>query len=106
MQTIENILTGRSAFLKGSGGDKHAAESRRDLTMAIQQNYPAFEMLRDKLLGTGSPKNSLQSDTVGGAASAAETEFLFNRLQILSLEMYAFGQGLMPEKYFNKFTTV
>ena len=81
MQTIENILTGRSAFLKGSGGDKNAAENRRDLTMAIQQNYPAFELLRDKLLGAGGPQNAAQPVRVLDAASAAETEFLFDRLQ-------------------------
>lgn len=81
MQTIENILTGRSAFLKGSGGDKHAAENRRDLTMAIQQNYPAFEMLRDKLMGTGSAKATAQSNEERGATSAAETELLFDHLR-------------------------
>ena len=81
MQTIENILTSRSAFLKGSGGDKHAAENRRDLTMAIQRNYPAFEMLRDNLIGTGSPKIAMQSEKVRDAVSAAETEFLFDCLQ-------------------------
>ncbi len=81
MQTIEDILTGRSAFLKGSGGDKNAAENRRDLTMAIQQNYPAFELLRDKLLGAGGPQNAAQPVRVLDAASAAETELLFDHLQ-------------------------
>lgn len=81
MQTIENILTGRSAFLKGSGGDKHLAEQRRDLTMAIQQNYPAFEVLRDKLLGNRSAKDAEQPDTAGAAHSARDTELLFEHLQ-------------------------
>ncbi|MGI9514435.1 MAG: Card1-like endonuclease domain-containing protein [Anderseniella sp.] len=80
MQTIENILTGRSAFLKGSGGDKQMAEQRRDLTMAVQQNYPAFEVLRDKLLGIRSSENAGQSDTAGAAVSTADTELLFDHL--------------------------
>ncbi len=53
MQTIENILNGRSAFLKGAGGDRQAAEQRRDLIMAIQQDYPAFEVFRDSVHGMG-----------------------------------------------------
>lgn len=78
MQSIESILTARSAFLKGTGGDKLAAEGRRDLTRTIEQNYPAFEVLRDRLLGSGnSPKSSMpqqQPDSASGAAAEALLE--------------------------------
>jgi len=50
MYTIENILAARHAFLKGKGGDKQLAQGRRDLTMAIEHNYPAFEIMRDDLV--------------------------------------------------------
>lgn len=73
MQSIESILNSRSAFLKGTGGDKPAAEGRRDLTRAIDQTYPAFEVLRDRLPEAGrSPKPSmtpLQLNSASGAAT-------------------------------------
>jgi len=81
MQTIENILINRSAFLKGTGGDQQAAERRRDLTMAIEQNYPAFEVLRDNLLGTGSSNKPKRSGEHPDAALAPESGFLFERMQ-------------------------
>ncbi len=81
MQTIENILTGRSAFLKGSGGDKNLAEQRRELTMAIQQNYPAFEVLRDKLLGNRSAEAAGQPENAGATSLAQDTDLLFEHLR-------------------------
>lgn len=89
MQTIENILTGRSAFLKGSGGDKNLAEQRRELTMAIQQNYPAFEVLRDKLLGNRSAEAAGQPENAGVTSSVQDTDLLFEHLrqhQLLKLD--------------------
>ncbi len=77
MQSIENILTSRSAFLKGTGGDKNAAERRRELTMAIEHNYPAFEVLRDKLLGTGRTRDPVE----GRTPPTSEIEFLFESMQ-------------------------
>jgi hypothetical protein len=50
MPTIDDILASRSAFLKGSPGDREAAHGRCELTMEIEHNYPAFERLRDALL--------------------------------------------------------
>ena len=85
MQTIENILNSRSAFLKGTGGDRQAAERRRDLTMAIERSYPAFEILRDKFLlteGTGKPKGS---DELEEVASAPGYELLIERMQRFEL---------------------
>ena len=77
MQSIESILTTRSAFLKGSGGDKLAAEGRRDLTRAIEQNYPALEVLRDRLLGSGnSPKSSMPQQQPDSASAAAADALL------------------------------
>lgn len=81
MQTIENILNNRSAFLKGAGGDRQAAERRRGLTMAIEQNYPAFETLRDQLLRTGGANKAKGSDELEQAVSAPEYEFLIERMQ-------------------------
>ena len=80
MQTIENILTNRSAFLKGKGGDRQAAEKRRDLTMAIQQDYPAFETLRDNLLGSGSSSKPNRPDEQLDAALKQGSGFLMERL--------------------------
>ena len=88
MQTIENILTGRSAFLKGPGGDKNMAEKRRDLTMAIQQNYPAFEVLRDKLLGTGSPKSAVNAEP-GLDAARTHLGAAVGRCVVLSLPCFS-----------------
>lgn len=81
MQTIENILIKRSAFLKGTGGDRQKARKRRNLTIAIEQNYPAFEFLRDKLLGPGgfNTQNNLREHM--DAALVPKSEYMLESMQ-------------------------
>ncbi len=89
MQSIENILTARSAFLKGTGGDKLAAENRRDLTRAIEQNFLTFEVLRDRLLGTSRSQNTSIPQQQPDCASAAATDVLLdcmNRHKFLKMD--------------------
>jgi hypothetical protein len=81
MQTIENILIGRSAFLKGTGGDRQLAEKRRDLTVAIEQFFPAFESLRDNLLGAGSSNRPDSLSQHQDAALEQGAGYLLERLQ-------------------------
>lgn len=81
MQTIENILTNRSACLKGKGGDRQAASKRRDLTIAIERNYPAFEVLRDKLLGNRNTRKPGEPNQPINAALALASDELLERLQ-------------------------
>jgi hypothetical protein len=51
--TIESLLSKRSAWLKGQGGDRALALNRAGLTRRIADEYPVFERLRDALLDLG-----------------------------------------------------
>jgi hypothetical protein len=48
--TIESLLKRRSAWLKGTGGDRAVALARAALTRKIAEHYTAFEKLRDAAL--------------------------------------------------------
>jgi Domain of unknown function (DUF1887) len=48
--TIESILRGRGAWFKGQPADVAGALQRAPVTQAIAGNYPAFELLRDRIL--------------------------------------------------------
>lgn len=76
MPSIHEILLARSAFLKGDGGDQELANRRRDLTMAIEHNYPAFEIMRDDLLGARIEKQTKADQPV----EEPDFEFLFSNM--------------------------
>lgn len=79
MPTIDDILTKRSSFLKGRAGDEEMASSRRELTMDIEHNYPAFETLRDVLLNTKRLDHTKGSRFLrNGGASDEDADRLFD----------------------------
>lgn len=48
-QSIEGLLAGRNAWLKGETGDVAQAMARQSLTRMISDNYQLFEEVRDRI---------------------------------------------------------
>ncbi len=100
MHTIENILSARSAFLKGSGGDQVQAQQRRELTVAIEHNYPAFELLRDDLVG--STRTRVDD---GKPVAAADCDLIFDCLCTHHLVTQEADQFLLADVQARRFLT-
>jgi hypothetical protein len=106
MPTIDDILASRSAFLKGTPGDRESAHARCELTKEIEHNYPAFERLRDALLNVRRGKDHSTTTFLHKRASNHEDEWrLFDLMMQYGLLKQDADQFVLPDVDARRFVT-
>ncbi len=106
MQTIEKILSSRSARLKGTAGDPGEALARRDLTMLIEHHYPAFEVVRDALMEAAPLAGRSVSSFLRNKASADDdVGMLFDAMLHHNLIQRTHDQFGLPDLSARRFVT-